>query len=315
VREAIEFLERGVRDGVFPSAQLLVAEAGRVLLYDAAGAATTSTPFDLASLTKPLATTLLAMHLHDRGVLDLDAPVPQRPEVTARQLLSHSAGFPAHRRYWEDPRAKTRADFFALAAREPLEFPPGSQSVYSDVGFLVLGALVEQLGCATLDRQLFALEPRGPQYPTAPLPDAAPTEGDVRGIVHDENARAMGGVAPHAGLFGDAHDVHVRLLAINQLISARTRALFFTAQPNTTWGLGWDHPSPPPAYSSAGSRFPRSGVGHLAFTGCSIWMDPARAFWIILLSNRIHPSRDNQKIRAFRPLLHDAVLDLLTHRT
>src|SRR5262249_27370335 len=158
---------------------------------------------------------------------------------------------------------------------------------------------------------LFALEPRGPQYPTAPLFDAAPTEGDLRGIVHDENARAMGGVAPHAGLFGDAYDVHVRLLALPKLISERTRKLFFAPQPHTTWGLGWDHPSPSGS-SSAGAHFPRTGVGHLAFTGCSLWMDPARPLWIILLTNRIHPSRDNQKIREFRPLLHDAVLDLLT---
>ena len=314
MREVIELLDRGVRDGVFPAAQLLVANEGRVVLYEAAGTATTSTPFDLASLTKPLATTLLGMNLHQRGVLDLDAPVPQRTEVTARQLLSHSAGFPAHRKYWEDPSAKTRDDFFGLAAKEPLEYPPGTKSVYSDVGFLVLGALVEQLGGARLDEQLFALEPRGPQYPTAPVAEAAPTEGDVRGIVHDENARAMGGIAPHAGLFGDAHDVHVRLLALHRLIAQPTRDAFFAAQPNTTWGLGWDHPNPT-GYSSAGARFPRSGVGHLAFTGCSIWMDPARPLWIILLSNRIHPSRDNQKIRAFRPLVHDAVLDLLTHRT
>ena len=307
-------LDRGVRDGVFPAAQLLVAVKGRVVLYEAAGACTTATPFDLASLTKPLATALLAMHLHQRGLLDLDAPVPQRSEVTARQLLSHSAGFPAHRKYWEDPRAKTRDDFFALAAQEPLEYPPGTKSLYSDVGFLVLGALIEQLGGARLDEQLFSLEPRGPQYPTAPVAEAAPTEGDLRGIVHDENARAMGGIAPHAGLFGDAHDVHVRLLGLERLIAQPTRDLFFAPQPNTTWGLGWDHPSPT-GYSSAGTKFPRSGVGHLAFTGCSIWMDPPHRRWIILLSNRIHPSRDNQKIRAFRPLLHDAVLDLLTHRT
>src|SRR5262249_36660274 len=155
---------------------------------------------------------------------------------------------------------------------EPLEYRPGEKSVYSDVGFLILGALVEQLGGAPLDQQLFALEPRGPQYPTGPLPDAAPTEGDLRGGVHDENGRAMGGIAPHAGLFGDAHDVHVRLGALLLLISRRTLDLFFAPQPHTTWGLGWDHPSPT-GYSSAGTRFPRSGVGHLAFTGCSIWMD------------------------------------------
>src|SRR5262249_54030691 len=117
-----------------------------------------------------------------------------------------------------------------------------------------------------------------------------------------------------AGLFGDAHDVHVRLCALFSLLERRTLDTFFAVQPGSTWGLGWDHPSPT-GYSSAGARFPRSGVGHLAFTGCSVWMDPARALWIILLSNRIHPSRDNQKIREFRPLLHDAVLDLLTHRT
>jgi len=329
-RAVTELLERAVHEGVFPGAVLLVADAGQPIYVHACGhaqlvpeagrrPATRDTVYDLASLTKPLATTLLSMRLHEAGLLDLDAPaqrllpelVHARPRV--RDLLAHAAGFPTHRPYWEHPRARTREDIYDLACREPLEYEPGTRSVYSDVGFLVLGRLIERLAGARLDVLVQALLPDGPAY--GPAADAAATElgpdgTPLVGIVHDENARAMEGVAPHAGLFGTADDVHAALGALlgDTLVTGRTRERFFALAgvPASTWGLGWDHPAQS-GYSAAGSRLPRQAVGHLAFTGCSIWMDPVRPFWVVLLSNRIHPRRDNTRIRDFRPLLHDAV--------
>jgi CubicO group peptidase (beta-lactamase class C family) len=313
-------LAQAVADAVFPSAVLLVADAGEVLLADAVGDATPETVYDLASLTKPLATTTILMRMHEAGLVALEAPVrdalPElaNPDLRVWHLLAHAAGFPDHRRYWEDPTLQSREAVFARALAEPLLYAPGTKSVYSDVGFMVLGALIERVSGARLDVLWEVLAPPdGLDY--GPAPGAAPTEvaadgQPLVGVVHDENARAMGGVAPHAGLFGSATAVHEWLsrLMTGELVSAGTRARFFAPAgvPGSTWGLGWDHPNPT-GPSAAGSRLPRTSVGHLGFTGCSIWIEPARPFWMILLTNRVHPTRANERIRAFRPILADAV--------
>jgi CubicO group peptidase (beta-lactamase class C family) len=320
-------MARAVEQGVFPGAAVIVADAGQVIFTHAVGSeqlvptrrsASIDTAWDLASLTKPLASVTLTMRLVEAGMLDLDAPVRDylpdfaHHAIRARDLLSHSSGLPAHRRYWEYPDATSRDAILALARREPLEYATGSKSVYSDVGFLVLGSLIEQLGGAPIDVLFQTIVPDGPAY--GPVGKAAATELEANGaplvgIVHDENARAMGGAAPHAGLFGTVQDVHevLAFLIAGQLVSAATLERFWSPAgvPDSTWCLGWDRPSE--TGSAAGERFPRSAVGHLGFTGCSIWVDPPRGMWVILLSNRVHPSRDNQQIRAFRPLLHDTV--------
>jgi CubicO group peptidase (beta-lactamase class C family) len=166
---------------------------------------------------------------------------------------------------------------------------------------------------ARLDVLYGPLVPDGPGF--GPVPDAAATEllpngTPLVGVVHDENARAMEGVAPHAGLFGSARDVHALVLALlgGSLVSRATLETFWrdAGVPDSTWCLGWDRPSPN-GYSSAGSRLSRDAVGHLGFTGCSLWIDPARPLWIVLLSNRIHPTRENNRLREFRPILHDAI--------
>jgi CubicO group peptidase (beta-lactamase class C family) len=313
-------LLRAVADGVFPSAVLLVADVGEVLFHSAVGDSTPETVYDLASLTKPLATTTIVMRLHEAGLVALGAPVSEalpevdNPDMQVWHLLAHAGGFPDHRRYWEDPVLASREAIFARALAEPLLYAPGAKSMYSDVGFLVLGALIERVAGARLDVLWEALSPPdGLDY--GPAPEAAPTEvgEDGRplvGVVHDENARAMGGVAPHAGLFGSAAAVHEWLsrLIAGDLVSPATRARFFAPAgvPSSTWGLGWDHPNPT-GPSAAGSRLPRTSVGHLGFTGCSIWIEPARPFWMILLTNRVHPTRANERIRAFRPILADAI--------
>jgi CubicO group peptidase (beta-lactamase class C family) len=211
------------------------------------------------------------------------------------------------------------------ALHAPLDSPPGTRSVYSDLGFIVLGDLIERAGGVRLDA-LFAREiarPLGvdtrfvPEDPSA----CAPCEG-MRGVVHDDNARAMDGVAGHAGLFSTATDV-ARLarsllasflnleVEVPRLVGAETVRAFFSpcGIPGSTWRYGWDGPSP--QGSQAGERWPKDGVGHLGFTGCSLWMDPPRGRAVVLLSNRVEPTRNNERIKQVRPALHDAIVAAL----
>jgi CubicO group peptidase (beta-lactamase class C family) len=307
---------------VFPAAQLVVVDGGTVQLARAAGEATLATRFDLASLTKPLCTTALALRLLARGQLSLaDRP---RPESTVAQLLSHSAGLPAWRALADSskPSEATRLRAIEAARREQLEYAPGTRSVYSDLGFILLGDAIERASGERLD-VLFRREIAAPLQAAVgfgPITgdDIAPTEGDLRGTVHDDNCRAMGGVAGHAGLFGDAGAVsalvNTWVEAFHgyeaQLDPAWVRRAWSSARvPGSSWGLGWDHPSP--TGSSAGAHWPKKGVGHLGFTGCSVWVDPSRRRWVVLLSNRVHPSRSNDAIKAFRPRLHDAIVAAL----
>ncbi|HEX4461712.1 MAG TPA: serine hydrolase domain-containing protein [Polyangia bacterium] len=305
---------------VFPAAQLIVCDRFSLQLDRAVGDCTSDTLFDIASLTKPLATATLTMHAIDARQLSL-ATRP-RPEMTIAQLLAHASGLPA----WK-PLGHSRAEVLRTIADEPLESAPGTRSVYSDLGFILLGATVESALAVGLDRAFAerVATPLGigttylPRDPAA----CAPTEGDLRGVVHDENARALGGVAGHAGLFSTARDVSriahslvaawhgARSATVPRVLpQARVRELWTpSGVPGSTWCLGWDRPAP--TNSSAGTRWPRDGVGHLGFTGCSLWIDPPRARWVVLLSNRVHPTRANEQIRQLRPALHDAVVAAL----
>ena len=311
--DVIALVDRAVGD-VFPAAQLVVVDGGEQVLAHAAGT-TLGASFDLASLTKPLGTAALVLQLVREGKLDLrDRP---RPECTIEQLLGHAGGLPAVLPLadFAHPSASTRREAIERARIEPLAYAPGSRSLYSDLGFILLGDAVERAGVPL--RHGFARLARGRAIGFGPDPLAEPTEGP-RGIVHDDNCKAMLGVAGHAGLFGDAR-------AVSSLVrdwveawhgdegvldpALVRRAWAPSTIPGSTWGLGWDHPSP--RNSSAGTRWPREGVGHLGFTGCSIWIDPARRRHVVLLSNRVHPTRANERIKAFRPQLHDAVVDAL----
>jgi CubicO group peptidase (beta-lactamase class C family) len=295
--KAVEQLLRDAVGRVFPSAQLLVLDGGQVVLEQAAGDCDRDTLFDLASLTKPLCTATLVM----RERLPLDARL--RPGITVELALCHATGLPAWKLLGD-----SREAVLERVRAEPLERPPGSASVYSDLGFILLGAWLEaKLGPldASFRRKIapgleIGFGPRAPER-------CAPTEGGLRGVVHDENARAMGGVAGHAGLFGHARDVAALVLSL--LGDHDPRFWRPSGVPGSTWCLGWDRPSA--TGSSAGARWPRDGVGHLGFTGCSMWLDPPRGRAVILLSNRVHPSRANDRIKAFRPQLHDAVVEAL----
>lgn len=299
---------------VFPAAQLVVLDEGTVVFSTAVGAADEQTLFDLASLTKPLATTTLAMQLIARGALSLDDQ--PRPGLSVRALLSHSSGLPA----WK-PLGDSRAAILEAVRREPLAYPTGSRSIYSDLGFILLGDHLERTAQRSL-AELFAegvAAPLGIETRYGPVPPerAAPCEG-YRGVVHDDHARAMGGVAGHAGLFSTARDVAAiacALLAVYGgaagIVDAEELRRFWSPSgvPGSTWCLGWDRPSQ--VGSSAGAHWPKEGVGHLGFTGTSLWLDPPRGRGVILLSNRVEPTRKNERIKSFRPLLHEAVIDAM----
>lgn len=298
-----------------------------------------STPFDLASLTKPMATAAIAMVLLGEGRLALgDAaarwlPVPS-PDLTVGHLLGHAAGFPPHVKLYErlwagdlGGAADPRAALVTMAATTPLERAPGAAAAYSDVGYISLGALLERATGRPLD-ELLALvtEPlglgatryvdlRGPRRPFAVPPVATeldPRRGLVAGEVHDENAHAGGGIAGHAGLFAPIGDVarfaaalaRAPRGAVGRLRPDVVERCFTTAAaPETSWRLGWDTPSAIPGVSHAGDAWPRThAVGHLGFTGTSMWLDWARGRWAVLLTNRVHPSRDRPEAARIKDL-------------
>jgi CubicO group peptidase (beta-lactamase class C family) len=297
------------------------------------------TRFDLASLTKPMATAALAMVLAGDGALDLEAPVRRWfPEAatagTVRQLLGHAAGCAAHVEFFRTLRSGVhgdpRGELVALAARHPAT-EPGVTALYSDLGYLLLGAIVERVAGAPLDAAFrsHVAEPLGlggACYPgTTALPVAVATELDdrglVAGLVHDENAYGGGGVCGHAGLFATIGDVATFAQAIVETAAGRPRGRWRTdvvrrfvsdaAAPDTTWRLGWDTPATIPGVSHAGDRWPRAGaIGHTGFTGTSLWLDLPRRRWVALLTNRVHPTRHGtaDAIKALRRAVGDAAV-------
>ncbi len=363
-------LEAGVAAGAFPGAVVLVSRAGRVLYHAAFGSRSLEperapmrpdTIFDLSSLTKPLATTTAFMLLVREGKVDLDDRVTRffqnfgvhgKTHVSFRHLLAHCSGLPGWRPYFRDVERERRGrpDFagsrgakefvYEQIHRERPEYEIGARSVYSDLGFMLLGELIEVVTRQPLDRfcherifrplglratafvDLSAIRSRR----IAPVSEMiAPTErcpwrGRVLcGEVHDDNAWAMGGVAGHAGLFGSAADVDALATRLRAAWRGEDdflpRALvreFWTRDPTvagSTRALGWDTPSP--EGSSAGVRVSASTVGHLGFTGTSLWIDLERDAQVVLLTNRVHPCRDNELIHEVRPRVHDAAWEVL----
>lgn len=330
-----------MRDRVFPGGVFAAQRKGEPVHVHAAGHLTydeaappviLDTIYDLASLTKVLVTTTVAMILVDEGALDVAAPVSHLvPEVcgggldrvTLAHLLSHSSGLPAWAPLYLDTTGKDA--YVQRIAALGLEREPGTASVYSDLGFILLGVALERAAGATLDalaaRRVFrplGMSNRITYRPDPSLrPQIAPTENDpwrgrlVHGEVHDENAYAMGGVAGHAGLFGPIRDVVLFALAILEggapLVRRETLDRFAApcGVPGSSYGLGWDHPAG--ATSSAGRLFSRASIGHLGFTGTSLWIDREAGAFVILLANSVHPTRGNAGLREVRAALADAV--------
>lgn len=354
----VPLLDSAIAAGAAPGAVVAVSSHGARYIYGTGRLALDdprrpdgNTIYDLASLTKVIATTTLAMQAVSEGRLDLDAPVqrylpafrgPGKDRVTICHLLTHSSGLPADWPLWRVTPAPDSA--LGLVNAMPLDTTPGSRMVYSDLGAIVLGEVIERVLGGRLDRlaarRIFAplgMASTGFRPPARWLFRVAPTEYDtawrkriVRGEVHDEKAAWLHGVAGHAGLFASAVD----LLTFGEWMlrtgrqddgkpgtprfpSSRPPVLpsvfgEFTRKQNLVPGssraLGWDTPS---ANSSAGMLLGAGSFGHTGFTGTSIWIDPGRELVIVLLTNRVHPIRNNPRIGPLRIAVADAVVRLL----
>lgn len=359
--KADRIIQEAVEDGAFPGAVLAVGRKGQLVRLrafgrhtydDGAAAVTTDTVYDLASLTKVVLTTTVAMSLVDAGRLDLDARVSSvipgftgggKEGVRFRQLLTHTGGLLWWAPLFEELRGHEA--YLERILEMELDYAPGTKTIYSDLGLILLGEALERLGGAPLEElgRTRVFEPLGmsdTRYkpPVALRPRIAPTETDhwrgrtLVGEVHDENAFALEGVAPHAGLFSSAGDLaRFAQMLLNggtlegrRIVQERTVETFTKRQgiKGSSRALGWDTPtdgtptkrsSTPgqPGYSSAGSLFSSGSFGHTGFTGTSLWMDPKRDLFLILLTNRVHPTRDNRAILKVRGRLADAVIRAL----
>ena len=358
-------MDHAVIEGVFPGAVLAVRRgreqvwlvpAGRLSPDQSSPAVETNTIYDLASLTKPLAVVTSLILLVQRGRCGLDDPImcmlPELEDVaigsaSLRQLLNHSSGLPDWRGFYEilspnavlpstwEGRSYASRQVLQLIKQEALVYQRGERSLYSDLGFILLGMAIERLSGMGLDQFVqehvmlpmkaaplcyLPTEQDGAHGSVASKDLIAPTEWDpwrnrlLCGEVHDDNAAALGGVAGHAGLFGTVEGVLAVtgewLSAYHQQPSMLDSGLMreFTQRqhdvPGSSWALGWDTPSP---ISSSGKHFSHDSFGHLGYTGTSVWIDPVCELEVVLLSNRVCPTRKNEKIRAFRPFIHDLV--------
>ncbi len=349
-----QLIQTALEDGVFPGGVLLASKHGKVAIREAFGwtdiyhkiQVDQDTVYDLASLTKPLATTLAVMHLVDRSRLHLGQTLgellsacrgTEKAGITVEYLLAHCSGLPDYRPYYMELAGETALErdsaLKALLIREPLEYPVGRKTVYSDLGFMFLRWIVEQVSGAKMSRlvkkEIYAPAGAGDLFfpgnaqarsnrVFAPTEMCAWRNSLVQGTVHDENAFAVGGVDGHAGLFGTDSAVHALLLELmsaysngssGHVLSPGQVRTFLNYGAGGERALGFDRPTHPG--SSSGRYYSENSVGHLGFTGTSFWVDLDRDIIVILLTNRIHPTRDNEKIKAFRPILHDAVMEYL----
>ena len=346
-QNALAVLSAAIQQRAFPGAAFAVFKGGETVLQGSVGrfsydetaeAVTLSTIFDLASVTKVVATTSTAMLLFERGQLDLKQRVighlpefagtdPPRSQITVEMLLSHSSGLPAYVRLFE--QAGDRDSLLRLAYQVPLKAAPGTRAEYSDIGFILLGELLQRIAGEPLDtfcsREIFGpLGMRSSFFNPAQAMrrEIPPTVNDqtfrsrvIQGEVNDENASVMGGVAGHAGLFSNTTDLMKFSACVlgqaSRLFRSETIQLFTRRQSSptgTSRALGWDTPSSP---SQSGKHFSRSSFGHLGYTGTSLWLDGVRQIAIALLTNRTWPDKQSQMIKQLRPAFHNAVMEEL----
>ncbi len=347
-------MREAVSEEVFPGAVLLVWRKGHIEFHHAYGQTnlftmeemSLDTVFDLASLTKPLATTLAVMKLIASGEITLNLTLgkflpgfknsPKSP-ITLEMLLRHTSGYPAHRTYYEKlvklPLTRRKEKLRRFLCLETLVNPIGETTLYSDLGFMLLAEIVETIVNDGMDRWLVKniYDPLGlnrlyfnRHFEFVRPEKYAATEWCplrkmmLSGQVHDDNAHALGGVCGHAGLFGTAENVLRLLLELLSAYRGGSDSLFFpsclvrrflTRPDGRLRPLGFDFPSK--VDSSSGTMFSKESVGHLGFTGTSFWMDLPREIIIILLTNRVHPHRSNEKIRSFRPRIHNTIMGAL----
>jgi len=341
---AFIILQEAVNSRAFPGTAMSVVHHGNLVSLHGMGRftyelaspeVTPGTIFDLASVSKVVGTTAMAMLLYESGHLDLDVPVAgiipefargdaRRRDVTVRMLLAHSSGLPAYVRLYQD--AHTREDLLQAALAVPLEADPDTRAEYSDIGFIILGAALERIADESLDRFCgrMVFGPLGMRHTTYCPPaqlraGIPPTEDDrqfrkriIQGEVQDENASVLGGIAGHAGLFSNAADLaafaHCMLRGGSPILRVDTLELFTRRHGPSSRALGWDTPSAP---SQSGTYFSSRSFGHLGYTGTSLWIDPERQLAVVLLTNRTWPDKQSQLIKQLRPRFHDAVVEAL----
>ncbi len=364
-KEIKKLLEKGALEGVFPSAAAGIAcglgkgkkqaivHHGNASLYPEKRKLHKNNFFDLASLTKPLATTQGILCLIKDKKIDVDEKLSsllekkitgEKSNITTRHLLSHSSGFPAHREYFhilQDIPGNKKNEFVEnLILQESLVYAPGTASIYSDLGFILLGRIIEKKARCSLAHYVeekvlkpLRLEKKIFYNPLYERKNNRPITGFVAtekcpwrkkilcGEVHDDNCYTMGGVAGHSGLFGNIEGVTTYAGVILDLwkgaaehpnINKEDLVSFLARQQQiqgSSWALGFDTPAA--EESSCGSRLSPISVGHLGFTGTSFWIDPEKEVVIVLLSNRVHPSRENISIKKFRPYFHDRIMEKL----
>ena len=329
-------IERAIAARAFPGATVEAGRHdgarwrgafGRFTYADDAPAVAPDTIFDLASLTKVLAATTQAMRAIEAGALALDAPIAahlpdwrgaDRAEVTIADLLEHASGLTAYLPFFRDHH--NRAEFARAISTLPLEYAPRTRSIYSDLGFILLGFILEDAGFP-----LGAFRAQTDDLRFCPPREwkarCAPTELDLwrgrllQGEVHDENAWVLGGIAGHAGMFGTAaavgafaRDVLQGLRGVTTFARPETFARFAARSrvPGSSRALGWDTMLPT---SSCGTRLSPRAIGHTGFTGTSLWIDPQLDLYVVFLTNRVHPSRENNAIQPVRRALHDAIVE------
>ncbi len=352
LKQPHRLMQQAVSDGVFPGAVLLVEQGGAVRHFEAYGLAdsesgelaTTDTVFDLASLTKPLATTLCVMKLMADNHFSLETRLGEllpetrgtdKVDLSIEQLLRHTSGLPAYRPFFKSLAgisfSRARSLLTELLLQEPLADRPGVRTAYSDLGFMALRMVIEAVSNKRMDAFLYTdiyrplgieklfyidLETDAAVAGSVAATSRCPWRGRmIKGEVEDENAWAVGGIDGHAGLFGTAGELRSILAVLTAVYHGRgrtdlfPRALvrqFLRVDGKSQRTPGFDIPSP--FDSSAGKYFSKSTVGHLGYTGTSFWMDLSAGVIIILLTNRVHPSRKNERIREFRPFIHDSIL-------
>jgi CubicO group peptidase (beta-lactamase class C family) len=347
-------MNRAVAEEIFPGGVLLVSKGGETVFFNAYGVAhliarapvARETIFDLASLTKPLATTLAVMRLVQHNQINLEQRLGQLlPEfecsdkagVKLKHLLYHNSGLPDYRPFFKAlngiAKKSRRETLRKHLVQEPRINPIGKTVLYSDLGFMILAWIVEHVAQRRLDHfvageiyqplkinHLFFITHNTKDHRvTVAATENCPWRRKVlEGQVHDENAYAVGGIEGHAGLFGNAGDINRLLVELLFTYHGQTNAglfeqdllrQFFKRLPGTDKALGFDTPSL--TGSSCGQCFSQNSVGHLGFTGTSFWMDLERSVIVILLTNRVHPTRDNERIKEFRPQLHDTVMNAI----
>ncbi|HIC56001.1 MAG TPA: class A beta-lactamase-related serine hydrolase [Acidobacteria bacterium] len=338
--DAKQLIDDAVRVGIFPAAVIEVGDTSGCQWTYAAGTiahgdVSVDTVFDLASLTKVIATTSLVLRHVDAQVLDIDRPIRElvhawdsddRAMVTTRDLLRHSAGLTAHLPLFL--HYEGRQEFESAICSSVLEYLPRSQAIYSDLGFMLLGFLLADIEPrqTPLDDQFRWLATDRDWGDLCFRPDrsllkrVAPTELDhwrgrlLVGEVHDENCYALGGVSGHAGLFGTstavgkfARDTLLAISGESTYANTQTVQEFIhrTTVPGSSRALGWDTML---TSSSCGRCMSDEAFGHTGFTGTSLWIDPKHNKYVVLLTNRVNPTRENNGIVPFRPRLHDAIM-------